>query len=187
MMPLALSLELNTRQGLKFERETRFATALPNSQNLIAGTFDTHRSRGRSEEHVLLATFRSPRVTMPWLAGALALVEQIDQEAEAEGYPPIGDLAKTNAKRVLFKTGRSSLEPAVYASMDGEIALYFKSRSAAAAMLFLLDNEGGVGCYWSLGGKSEHRRHNDASQLPEDFVQAHLRALGGLPLSQSVE
>jgi len=123
---------------------------------------------------------------MPWLAAAFALVDQINQEAEEEGYPPIGELAKKNAKRMLFITSRSPLEPAVYASMDGEIAIYFKSRSAPSALLVLLDNEGGAGCYWSMGGKSEHQRHDDASQLPEDFLLAHLRALGGLPLSQSL-
>ena len=123
---------------------------------------------------------------MPWLSDAFAVVDRIDQEAEEEGYPPIHDIAKRNAKSVLFMAGRSSLEPAVYASMDGEVAIYFKSRSAPSALMILLDNAGGAGCYWSMGGESEHQRHDDASELPEDFLLAHLRALGGLPLSQSL-
>ena len=186
MLPLALSSKPETHRGLQFDREARFATARPNSQNFIAGTLHTHRPTARVGRTVRVATFREPRTTMPWLKGAFAVVEQIDREAEEEDYPPIGDIAKRNAKRVLFIAGRSSLEPAVYPSMDGEIALYFKARSAASALLILLDNEGGAGCYWTLGGKSEHARYNDASQLPEDFLQAHLRALGGLPLSQSL-
>ena len=133
------------------------------------------------------ATFGEPRARVPWLAEALTLVDEIDREAEEEGYPTIGDLAKKNARRVLFMTGRSSIEPAVYASMDGEIAIYFKSRSTASALLILLNNEGNAGCYWSLAGTSEHERHNDASQLPDGVLLTHLRALGGLPLSQSLD
>ena len=185
-MPLARNLEPDTRRGLKFEREARFAVTRRSSQNLTARPLYTHGAAPRVAQNVRIATFATPRATMPWLAGAFATVDEIELEAEEEGYPPIGDLAKRNAKRVLFMAGRSSLEPAVYASMDGEIAIYFKARSAASALLILLDNEGGAGCYWSVDGKSDRERHNDVSQLPEDFVQAHLRALGGLTLSQSL-
>ena len=136
---------------------------------------------------VRTATFGEERARVRWLGEALRLVDEIDREAEEEGYPTIGDLAKKNARRVLFMAGRSSIEPAVYASMDGEIAIYFKSRSAASALLILLNNEGGAGWYWSLSGKSEHERHDDASLLPESDLLTHLRALGGLPLSQSVD
>ena len=124
---------------------------------------------------------------MPWLAEAIALVDEIDREVEEEGYPTIGDLAKRNARRVLFMAGRSTIEPAVYASMDGEVAIYFKAGSAASALLILLDNEGGAGCFRSLSGKSEHERLIDASQLSEGFLRTHLLALGGLPLSQSLD
>ena len=186
MIPPALSSEPEIHRGLSLDREARFATTLPNSQNFLARTRDALRLTARVDRIERAATLGEPRATMPWLVAAFALVDQINQEAEEEGYPPIGELAKRNAKRVLFIAGRSPLEPAVYASMDGEIAIYFRSRSAPSALLILLDNEGGAGCYWSLGGESEHQRHDDASQLPEDFLLAHLRALGGLPLSQSL-
>ena len=186
MMPLIPSANPETHLGLRFDREARFASARPDSQSFLAATLHTHLPSTPVAGIVRSAPFAGPRTTMPWLAGAFALVDQIDQEAEEEGYPPIGDIAKKSAKSVLFMAGRSSLEPAVYPSMDGEIALYFKSRTAPAALLILLDNEGGAGCYWSLEGMSEHQRHDDASQLPEDLLQAHLRALGGLPLSQSL-
>ena len=122
-----------------------------------------------------------------WLEDALAQVDRIDQEAEEEGYPPIGELAKKNARHVLSMTERNAIEPAVYPSMDGEIALYFKSPVAAAALLILLDNDGRAGCYWSVSGKSWRRRYADASKLSPDFMSMQLRTLGGLPLSQSVE
>ena len=186
MMRLTLGAMPESHLGLRFDREARFASALPDSQDFLAASLHIHRPLAPVAGVVPVAALARPRTTTPWLTDAFALVDQIDQEAEEEGYPPIRDIAKRNAKSVLFMAGRSSLEPAVYASMDGEIAIYFKSRSAPSALLILLDNDGGAGCYWSMGGESEHQRHDDGSQLPEDFLLAHLRALGGLPLSQSL-
>ena len=150
------------------------------SQSVSAGAFQTHDTR-------LQPTFtsRAQPMVKDWLRGALEHVDRIDQEAREEGYPPIGDVAKRNARRVLFIAANSSLEPVVYASMDGEIAVYFKSSAALAALLILLDNEGGAGCYWSLRGKGGYQRHGNASELPDSFVRTQLRALGGSPLSQS--
>ena len=187
MMPLALDSEGEAQQSLTFAREARFATTRQNAQKRMAGTIHSDRPTGRETRIARAATFGERRARVPWLGEALTLVEEIDREAEEEGYPAIGALAKKNARRVLFMTGRSSIEPAVYASMDGEIAIYFKSRASASALLILLNNEGGAGCYWSLAGKSEHERHNDVSQLPEGDLLTHLRALGGLPLSQSLD
>ncbi len=121
-----------------------------------------------------------------WFESALAQVDRIHQEAEEEGYPRIDERAKTSARYVLYPAVRSSIEPVVYPSMDGEIAIYFKSLTAADALLILLNNDGGAGLYWSEGGKSRRRRHDDARKLPRDFLPIRLRALGGLPLSQSV-
>lgn len=187
MMPLALDYEGQARRSRPSAGEMRFATTRRSAEKRMAGSIHNDRPTGRGTRMVRAATFGERRARVPWLAEALTLVDEIDQEAEEEGYPTIGELAKTNARRVLFITGRSSIEPAVYASMDGEIAIYFKSRVTASALLILLNNEGGAGCYWSLAGKSEHERHNDASQLPEGDLLTHLRALGGLPLSQSLD
>lgn len=126
-------------------------------------------------------------MVQPWLKDALEHVDRIDLEGREEGYPPISDVAKSNAKRVLFIAGEGSLEPDVYPSMDGEVAVYFKSTVAPAALLILLNGEGGAGCYWSIRGKSERQRFDDASELPAGFVRAQLRALGAAPLSQSIE
>ena len=186
VIPLIRSSMPEAHRGLRFDREVRFAKLPPNSQDFLARSPDTFHPTTRAERIGRAATVGKPRATMPWLAAAFALVDQVNQEAEEEGYPPIGELARRNAKRVLFIASRSPLEPEVYASMDGEVAIYFKSRSAPSALLILLDNEGGAGCYWSMGGESEHQRHNDVSQLREDFFLDHLRALGGLPLSQSL-
>ena len=122
-----------------------------------------------------------------WLNDALAQVDRIDREAEEEGCPLVGERAKRNAKRVLSMAGRSTVEPVVYPSMDGEIAICFKSPVATAAPLILLNSDGGAGSYWSVGGKSQRQRHDDAENLPPEFLSTQLRAVGGLPLSQSVD
>ena len=131
--------------------------------------------------------WRLSRVMANWLKDALAQVDRINREAQQEGYPRIDERAKRNAKHVLCMASRSSIEPVVYPSMDGEIAIYFKSPVAPAALLILLNNDGGAGTYWSVGGKSQRQRHDDATKLPPDFLSIRLRALRGLPLSQSVD
>ena len=122
-----------------------------------------------------------------WFEHALAQVEQINQEALEEGCPRVNDVAKRNAKHVLTKARRCSIEPDVYPSMDGEIALYFKAPSATAGLLILLDNEGGAGCFWSERGKSEQQHHEDAWDLPAEFLLTRLGSLGGSSLSQSID
>ena len=176
----------NSLRGFDAERRARIASTALRTQDLLSGAFHTYVSVAQTKNLPERNLWPS-RTVCRWLNDALAHVDRVDHEAEEEGYPPIGDVAKRNAKRVLFMAGRNSLEPAVYPSMDGEIALYFKSPVAPAALLILLDNEGGAGCFWSLHGKSERQRHEDASKLPADFVWTRLRALGGMPLSQSLE
>ena len=122
-----------------------------------------------------------------WYTLALAQVEQINQEALEEECPPLNEVAKRNAKHVLTKARRCSIEPDIYPSMDGEIALYFKSPFAAAGLLILLNNEGGVGCFWSEGGKSEQQHHGDAWNLPTEFLLTRLNSLGRPSPSQSID
>ena len=180
-----------TMQVLSFnlEREARFVSTPWKSQSVSTGVFQ-RRDTGLQVMPVSSGSIADQThrpMVKPWLRNALEYVDQIDQEAEEEGYPPIGGVAKSNAKRMLFTAANSRLEPEVYASMDGEIAVYFKSPAAPAALLILCDNNGGAGCYWSIHGKSDRRRHDDASELPVDFVLRQLRALGGSPPSQPFE
>ena len=186
MTAQGLSQPPNTRQRFDVERQARFATTAPLSQNVVSGEFRAYAAGGQARV-LHIARWKQPPMAASWLEDALTQVDRINKEAKEEGYPPITELAKRNAKHVLRMVGTSSIEPAVYPSMDGEIAVYFKSPTAASALLILLDNKGGAGCYWSVRGKSERRRHEVASKLASDFLSAQLRALGGLPLSQSVE
>ena len=186
MMAQALSHLPETFRGFDVERQARLPTTASRSQNLFLGSSGTCGSEVQAGSLHLTSRRPSP-IVASWLEDALAHVDRVNREAEEEGYPPIGELAKKNAKHVLSMAGRNAIEPAVYPSMDGEIAIYFKSPVAAAALLILLDNDGGAGSYWSVSGKSRRQCHEDASKLPPDFLSTQLRALGGLPLSQSVE
>ena len=168
------------------ERRTRLATIRSRSQDPLSGSSGTC-SFGVQARTVHTVHWSQSPLAASWLKDALAQVNRVNREAEEEGYPPINELAKKNAKHVLSMAGRNSIEPTVYPSMDGEIAIYFKSPVAAAALLILLNNDGGAGSYWSVGGKSQRQRHEDASRLPPDFLSTRLRALRRLPLYQSVE
>ena len=119
-----------------------------------------------------------------WMPDALAQLSQVDEEAAAEGYPSISDVAKSSVERLLFALGDSPIPPAVYPSMDGEVAIYFKSPVATAALLILVNNHGEVGCYASMRGENRRRRYDDSSVLPDKFLKEQLRALGGASLWQ---
>ena len=176
------------RPSFSRERKDRLASTPRRSQSVNTGLPQRHGTgRQATGSSGSIADQTHQPLVQPWLTNALEYVTQIDHEAQEAGYPPIGNVAKKNATRVLFIAANSPLEPEVYASMDGEIAVYFKSPAAPAALLILCDNNGGAGCYWSIHGKSDRRRHDDASELPVDFVRKQLRALGGAPLSQSLE
>lgn len=119
-----------------------------------------------------------------WMPNALAQLNQVDEETAEEGYPPISDAAKRSAECLLFSLGGSPIAPAVYPSMDGEIAIFFKSPIEASALLILVDKHGGAGCYASIHGVSRRRRYDDSSVLPDEFLKEQLRALGGVSLWQ---
>lgn len=119
-----------------------------------------------------------------WMPNALAQLRQVDEEAAEEGYPSISNVAKRSVERLLFALGDSPIAPAVYPSMDGEVAIYFKSPVATAALLILVNNHGEAGCYASMRGENRRRRYDDSSVLPDEFLKEQLRALGGASLWQ---
>ena len=175
MMTQALSDSPHARPRFGVERQARLAAVILTSQSTIAQAGHAP-SGGKQTQAIQSATWGQQRRGRGWLARALAQLDEIDHEVEEEGYPTIGDVAKRNARRLLFLTNSSPVEPTVYPSMDGEIALYFKATSAAAA-----------GCYWSSGTQSARKRFEDGSNLSEEFVWKQLRLLGGAPVSQTVE
>lgn len=178
MMAHALTHLSDSFHGFNVDRQARLASTASRTQSLLSGLHHAHGTRAQVKK--LPAENRwTTRMSSHWLEDALARVDLVNQEAREEGYPLISELAKRNAKSVLFMAARNSIEPTVYPSMDGEIALYFKSPIVAAALLVLLNNEGGAGCYWSVDGKSHRQRHSDILKMPKNFVANQLRELGG--------
>lgn len=169
-------------QGLHAERQARLAWSSSAFQGLQASASRPFGDGARPG--VWSSTTGPGAFDAGWIARALARLKRMDEEAAEESYPPINDEAKRRARRLLFAVGGCPIEPAVYPSMDGEIAIYFKSPIAAAALLILVDNEGGAGCYSSIHGESRRRRYDDSSMLPDDFLKERLRALKGTVLSQ---
>jgi hypothetical protein len=186
MMAQALSQLPDPLHRFDVERRARLATTPSRSQNVLTDSSGIYSFRAQARNVPMVRWSPSP-LAASWLEDALAQVDLVNQEAEMEEYPPIGELAKRNARHVLAVAGRSVIEPEVYPSMDGEIAIYFKSPAVVAGLLILLDNDGGAGCYWSVSGKSERHYYEDAAKLSPYFLSVLLRALGGSALSQSVE
>ena len=163
------------------ERGARMTPGLPRSQ----GWASTIQLPGPAHAPALSSAVNEMRgLHAGWIPNALAQLNQVDEEAAEEGYPSISEVAKRSVKRLLFALGDGPIAPAVYPSMDGEIAIYFKSPIATAALLILVDNHSGAGCYASMHGENRWRRYDDSSALPDEFLKEQLRALGGASLWQ---
>lgn len=172
-----------TSRDLHAERQARLSWGSSAFQGWCPETSQPFGAGARSD--AWSSTAKRSGFDSGWLARALTQLKQIDEEAAEEGYPPIGDESKRRAKRLLLAVSGCPIEPAVYPSMDGEIATYFKSPVAAAALLILVNNEGGAGIYSSIHGKNQRKRYDDSSKLPDDFLMERLRALRESALSQT--
>lgn len=112
-----------------------------------------------------------------WYRSALQRLRDINEEAVDRGYPTVGEGAKADARRLLPAMRAIPWDPAIYPSMDGEIAIYFKSPTATAALLILLDDSRQAACYWSTDAQNTHKRYEDVSDLPDEFLLAKIRTL----------
>ena len=123
--------------------------------------------------------------TSPFGAGgleeALEELERIDEEAGEEGYPPVSDQAKSEARRLLHAAGTFPVEPSVYPSIDGGVAIYFKSPTMPSAILVLVENSGHAACYASIRDKMERKAYRNSLELPDEFLETRLRSLCGFP------
>ncbi len=112
-----------------------------------------------------------------WYPDALERLKKINEEAVDQDYPAVGEDAKAEAARLLRAMRTIPWEPAIYPSMDGEIAIYFKSPRATAALLILLDDSRQAACYWSTDAENTRKRYEDVSELPDEFLKAKIRTL----------
>lgn len=78
-----------------------------------------------------------------WLAQAMREVAGIDVEAAEEGLPKISVKAKSEAGRILSKlAGCTAIEPIIYPTLYGEIAIQFKAPSRARTVVIELGSDG---------------------------------------------
>ncbi len=112
-----------------------------------------------------------------WLKDALAELESIDDEIAEEALPEIQSHTKDKARAIISALATQSVAPTVYPTMDGEVALYFKSPVTTSSLLILVCNDGQAACFSYIAGKNRRARYEDATELPDEFVKAQLRAL----------
>ena len=175
---------LNEEKNWRFEEmgdEIRMRKDHPISQGL---TFSVNRLQLPPYDQT--SPRRSPPFGAGWLGDVLKELEQIDEEVTEEECPPVSNLAKNEARRLLFATGNFAVQPTVYSSIDGGIEIYFKSPTMPSAVLVLIENGGNAACYTSIHEKTERQIYKDSSELPDEFLKTRLRLLGGLPLLQKL-
>ena len=162
--------------------------ALSNYRNIQTESDQANSLRLRREPHVHLPNSSNFKANpKSWIAHAIAQLNQIDEEAKEEGIPSISNVAKSSVKRLLFALGKYNVITAVYPSIDGEIAIYFKSPYAASALLILVNNEGEAICYSSMNKKNNRKRYADSSNLPDELMHIQMRELSGNSFTQNIE
>jgi len=117
------------------------------------------------------------RLDKEWIQAAMMELNQIDDEVYEEALPEIRSDTKDKARKIIFALMGQSIPPTVYPTMDGEIALYFKSPITTSSVLLLVGNDGQAACFSYINGKNRRARYEDATELPDEFVRAQLRAL----------
>ena len=152
-------------------------------QSLVPIEIQVHRP-GRKLEARYPGLFHTlPRTTWrsspgtDWLQDALAELESIDDEITEEALPKIQSHTKDKARAIISALATQSVAPTVYPTMDGEVAVYFKSPVATSSLLILVCNDGQAACFSYIAGKNRRARYEDATELPDEFVKAQLRAL----------
>ena len=108
----------------------------------------------------------------------LAELNEVEDEIANEGLPQISRAVKEEARRILRDLGSVPISPVVYSTMDGEIAIDFRSTTGARqAVLIELGDNGDGACFASIDGKDRRVGYGDSSDLPDEFVRAQLRTL----------
>lgn len=117
-----------------------------------------------------------------WLAEALTELAEADLEAKEEGYPAPGDVAKTQAKRILRQlsiTDPAGSSPAITPTADGDIAISFHNPEIEGIVEILCEQGGSAAVYSTIAGKSRYTRYDAASaiDLPDAILRSELARL----------
>ena len=112
-----------------------------------------------------------------WTQDVLDELNHIDEEMTEDSLPLISANAKEEARRIVTTLSKYSIPPTIYPSMDGEIAIYFKSPDTPSSVLILVGNDGQAACFSCIKGKNRRARYEDSTEVPDDFVNEQLRTL----------
>lgn len=118
------------------------------------------------------------RAAADWFPRALEELDAIDEQIKEDGFRPVNEIARAQARRVLLALSSQPLSPNVYPTEDGEISLSFKAPDEPKAFQVVLDNKGGAAWFSASEGKVSYGRHLDAADLPIEFLVGRLRVLG---------
>ena len=112
-----------------------------------------------------------------WVTDAIEELKHIDEEVAEEALPEISADTKEKAKRIIWALPKHPIAPAIYPTMDGEIAIYFKSPDVPSSVLILVGNDGQAACFSCINGENCRVRYENSSKLPGAFVEEQLQAL----------
>ncbi len=112
-----------------------------------------------------------------WVADAIEELKHIDEEVAEEALPEISADTKKKAERIILALPKHPIAPAIYPTMDGEIAIYFKLPDVPSSVLILVGNDGQAACFSYIEGNNRRARYGDSFELPDEFVKEQLRAL----------
>lgn len=117
-----------------------------------------------------------------WLAEALSELTDADSEAEEEGYPLPGDVAKVHAERILRELAvidPAGSSPAISPTADGDIAISFHNPKIEGIVQILCEQNGNAAVYSTIAGKSQYTCYDVASarDLPDTILKGELAKL----------
>ena len=120
-----------------------------------------------------------------WIDEAIRELCEIDEEIAEDDLPPIKDSAKLLAKRVLVKLDTMGIDnsPYVYPTMDGEIAIDFKSQNYS--LLILIINKNNIESYSSFfNSDTEYNNFTAPFEDFFDFMKTQLHRLNETELQK---
>ena len=111
------------------------------------------------------------------LSAALSDLQEVNEEAQEEGFPVPSPIAFDNAERCLREMYEiSSRRYEVYPTHDGEIVIDAPSGFGTSVVL-MCDSAGGALCLANLKDGQRYRQYTSAHALPNDFLRDSLIAL----------
>lgn len=150
------------------------------TESFLLGPGSLHNNTGQFtvysvENHLGSSSFHAKAL---WFKGAVKDLDELDDEIEEDGLPPINITIKGEARRILDALAYEQGVPAaaVFPSEEGEIVIQFDSPKSS--VLIELCNDGkGAACFSLIDGKKRRARYDDSRDLPDEFVKAQLREL----------